>query len=206
VVDLTFPQVEAILAKGHDIDSEKRTAFRARLTNILRVGLPGYAGLGRGRAAKFGSGQITILALAVELTQLGMPPAQATAFLRAEWGEILAAIIFALEPQPDDNPAVMVLDPLALAPLMNQPARNMLVSTPLRVLQASDLRHALCEMETGRLAVINMKHLIDALADYEPIGRETFLEDLKAWLDVECAKYESMLDKLSGEVTIDGNG
>ena len=73
-IRLTFGEVEARLARLHEISSEKRTQFQARLRNFQKHGIPAGVGSGRGRAVSYGPGNIIELALALELTQLGLLP------------------------------------------------------------------------------------------------------------------------------------
>jgi hypothetical protein len=73
-IRLTFGEVEARLARLHEISSEKRTQFQARLRNFQKHGIPAGGGSGRGRVVHYGPGNVMELALALELTQLGLLP------------------------------------------------------------------------------------------------------------------------------------
>lgn len=73
-IRLTFGELEARLARLHEISSEKRTQFQARLRNFQRLGIPAGVGAGRGKAAYYTPGQVFEMALALELTQLGLLP------------------------------------------------------------------------------------------------------------------------------------
>jgi hypothetical protein len=73
-IRLTFGEVEARLARIHEISNEKRTQFQARLRNFQKHGIPAGVGSGRGRVALYEPGQVLELALALELTQLGLLP------------------------------------------------------------------------------------------------------------------------------------
>ena len=78
----TFGELEGVLASVHGIDQTKRTAFQSRLKNFHRLGYPlGFRAV-KGKAATYTPLQIIEMALAVEMTQLGLPPerAAATAF------------------------------------------------------------------------------------------------------------------------------
>lgn len=80
--EISFAQLEAILAVHHDVADHKRSAFQARLKNLQRLGLvPGVAA-GRGRSSAFGAGEVVKMALAVELLQLGLPPERAVRLVR----------------------------------------------------------------------------------------------------------------------------
>lgn len=71
---LTFGEMEARLARLHEIASDKRTQFQARLRNFQRLGIPAGVGAGRGKSVHYSPGQVVQMALALELTQLGLLP------------------------------------------------------------------------------------------------------------------------------------
>lgn len=73
-IRLTFGELEARLSRLHEISSEKRTQFQARLRNFQRLGIPAGVGSGRGKVVHYGVGQVFEMALAIELTQLGLLP------------------------------------------------------------------------------------------------------------------------------------
>lgn len=73
-IKLTFGEMEAQLARLHEISSEKRTQFQARLRNFQRLGIPAAVSSGRGKTVHYGAGQVFQMALALELAQLGLLP------------------------------------------------------------------------------------------------------------------------------------
>jgi hypothetical protein len=83
-VEMTFGQVEALLAQINDIASDKRSVFGARLKNFLRMGLLPHVQQGRGKTASYGPAEVVTLALAVELTQFGLAPERVIAMLGNE--------------------------------------------------------------------------------------------------------------------------
>lgn len=134
----TFGELEGVLAGVHYIDQSKRTAFQSRLKNFHRLGYPlGFRAV-KGRAATYTPMQIIDMALAVEMTQLGLPPERAVWILvRSRWPILMATGIAARELQKDpaayssdkglhDRALSMFLyfDPAALHPLtLNLPAK-----------------------------------------------------------------------------------
>lgn len=73
-IRLTFGEVEGRLARLHEIASDKRTQFQARLRNFQKHGIPAGAVASRGKAIRYSPGQVLELALALEFTQLGLLP------------------------------------------------------------------------------------------------------------------------------------
>jgi hypothetical protein len=134
----TFGELEAVLASVHGIDQTKRTAFQSRLKNFHRLGYPlGFKAM-KGKAATYTPLQIIDMALAVEMTQLGLPPERAVwVLVRNRWPILMANGIAARELQKDpaafssekgfrDRALSMFLyfDPAALHPLtLNLPAK-----------------------------------------------------------------------------------
>lgn len=127
----TFGELESVLANVHGIDQSKRTAFQSRLKNFHRLGYPlGFRAV-KGKAATYTPLQIIEMAMAVEMTQLGLPPERASWVLtRNRWPILMATEMVGRELQqmPDafssegglsDRALSMFLyfDPAALNPL-----------------------------------------------------------------------------------------
>ena len=136
----TFGELESVLASVHGIDQTKRTAFQSRLKNFHRLGYPLDFRAVKGKAATYTPLQIIEMALAVEMTQLGLPPERVSVVLiRNRWPILMAARMVARELQqvPDafssekglsDRALSMFLyfDPAALHPLtLHLPAKVM---------------------------------------------------------------------------------
>ena len=96
----TFGELEGVLASIHFIDQSKRTAFQSRLKNFHRLGYPlGFKAV-KGKAATYTPLQIIEMALAVEMTQLGLPPERASfVLIRNRWPILMAAAMVARELQ-----------------------------------------------------------------------------------------------------------
>src|SRR5438445_6962362 len=71
---LRFGELEAVLADLNGIPSHQRTAFQARLKNFHRLDFPEGVGQGRGKAVIYTARELILMAVAVELTQLGLTP------------------------------------------------------------------------------------------------------------------------------------
>lgn len=136
----TFGELESVLASVHLIDQTKRTAFQSRLKNFHRLGYPPGFRAVKGKAATYTPLQIIEMALAVEMTQLGLPPERASWVLtRNRWPILMATEMVGRELQrmPDafssesglsDRALSMFLyfDPAALNPLtLHLPAETL---------------------------------------------------------------------------------
>ena len=126
------------MAAVHGIDQTKRTAFQARLKNFHRLRYPIGFNAVKGKAAAYSPLQIIDMALALEMTQLGLPPERATWVLSANRWPTLMAVAMASEElarhpigfDPEkrlaDEPFSMFVyfDPASLSPLtLHLPAK-----------------------------------------------------------------------------------
>lgn len=125
-LELTFGQVEAVLAMMNNIASDKRPAFTARLKHLRSNGLPRGNRPGRGKAGSFGFGQLMQMIIALELIQSGIPPALAAKIVLGNWYSLRITVLLAtynqtelrrLEPPAMESEWLWVLTPETLRDL-----------------------------------------------------------------------------------------
>lgn len=112
-----FGQLESVLATIHGIVPNKRTAFQARLKNLNRLGLPTGLEMRKGKATLYGVGEIIEMALAVEMTQLGLSPERVEDLIGSTYHSIGMAVGMAardLEESPDGFTSSAKIDPRAI--------------------------------------------------------------------------------------------
>lgn len=73
-----FGELEAILADINEIPSRQRTAFAAKLKDFTRLDLLRMPELPKGKAASYGLRELVLLAIGVEMAQLGLSTKIAT--------------------------------------------------------------------------------------------------------------------------------
>lgn len=95
-VELTYSQVEAVLAAMHGIAEDKRVAFRARLKHFQRLGFPSGVNTGSGRKAVYGVTTLMQMVLALELTQAGMSPVRIVRIVSQNWSAMLPSLLVAI--------------------------------------------------------------------------------------------------------------
>lgn len=84
---LRYPEVEALLAKLHQVAPTGRVALMGRIKNLQRKGWPPGTNSGRGKPAEYDMRALIELLMAFELTALRIPPEQAVEWLRElGWG------------------------------------------------------------------------------------------------------------------------
>lgn len=86
-----FGDLEDILARQHEIVGRHRTKFQARLKNFHRLGWPDDFTSIKGKASTYDPGSVVDMALALELTQLGLAPERVVHVLRQNrWATLMA--------------------------------------------------------------------------------------------------------------------
>jgi hypothetical protein len=95
----SYGAVEKTLAVAYGIpDSVRETGFRGWIGNLQKLGVLGEAArVGRGAALKYGPDELHRFVLAIELSELGLPPATAVALISAYWDTKFKAIFRAAE-------------------------------------------------------------------------------------------------------------
>jgi hypothetical protein len=95
-VELAYADVEGVLARLNRIADEKRTAFRARLKHLQRLGFPAGANTGTGKRAVYDADMLFQLVMAVELIQCGLPPKLIVSVLTHNWTATQHGLLFAM--------------------------------------------------------------------------------------------------------------
>ena len=95
-VELAYADVERVLAKMNRIADDKRTAFKARLKHLQRLGFPVGANTGTGKRAIYDADMLFQLVMAVELIQCGLPPKLIVTVLTDNWRATQHGLLFAM--------------------------------------------------------------------------------------------------------------
>jgi len=208
-MELNFGLLESLLADLQPIASAKRTKFQARLKNFHRLKLLTGASSGQGKAAKYQAGDVIVMALAVELSQLGLSPERCVRLLTDDENTFplrmaihMAARHVRDRPQDyaqplrdKDDPAFMFLyfDPTVLEPLMREADDDHDSATATFFYGGmGDVRDSIGRWTAGssapgllrRLALINVTALVNEIAGHFSGGWGTrFLNEVIAWTD-----------------------
>lgn len=91
-ISWTFGELEWQLARTHNIAGNKRTAFQSRLKNFHRLGYPSRLRAEKGKATPYSPGAIVEMALAVELTELGLSPERVVTVLLYNWFTVMMCV------------------------------------------------------------------------------------------------------------------
>jgi hypothetical protein len=205
----TFGELDATLSNIHEIADNKRTAFQSRLKNFHRLRFPLYFKSEKGRTSFYTAEQVVQMALAIELTQLGLPPERTALVLTLNWFPAMMAMRLAaqeLQKHPggfdydklyarEDNPDSIFLffDPAALSTLMlgDNPAHSPDIDITARSFFYGSAKVVAenivgwTAVDKARISLINMTKLIDDLVS-EPRHRNTrasFFAQIADWSD-----------------------
>ena len=202
-MQFTFGQLEGRLARIHAIADPKRTAFQARLKNFQRLGFPPELRTSKGKTALYSPSLMTDMALAVQLTELGLAPDRVVTILRnsilplavgMEQGSRLLrhSVSTAPEGQLVNTPLTdalttyLTLDPAALWPLTDHGFHAFetwdVARLTLFCLRGTAVQRHLAALTTfsGRLSLVNVTAVIAQLA--EPPENLSLTEKRK-WAD-----------------------
>jgi hypothetical protein len=217
-ITFRFGVIDAILADLCQIPSASRSAFAARLKNYHRLGFPKNIGAGRGRAVSYSVGELLQMAVAVELTGLGLLPERAIEVIEADpypmhMALMMGASALLQRPPADldgwsdngpDDPLSMFLyfDPSALSPWSEE--GEDWASATFFYGGIGIVRENLIRWTTGptqRLALINVTAMLWRMAAWFGEQRTAFLQAACAWADTETTKGDFDLDAwISGPV------
>lgn len=209
-MQFSYAQIDEALATAHGIPDHKRSAFLARIKHLQKLGFPPGVNTGRGRAAVYGIGQAFLLALGLELIQLGTNPERAINSIHRCIADVChGVLIWADEAPKDSNQIFYVLAPAAISESFA--AQHDLMLRPM------DLVNVQTFIETAdglypRLSLINLGLLLTGLHRRLAPDNETsqFKTALKSWAGETLENPEKTMGNWAGradrsEVLHDGN-
>jgi len=151
-IALSYADVENVLARLHRIADDKRIAFRARLKHFQRLGFPEGVNTGTGKRVSYTLAMLFKLALAMELTQVGLAPKRIVKIINLNWEECEGSLPVAITPQSQfekwsppitSNQFVWMLSPEALRDLSDAGEEDDDYRGYLRVIELQDLPQAM---------------------------------------------------------------
>lgn len=193
-----YNEVSRLLSTFHSIGDAHASKFNARLKNFQRLGFPEGVNTGKGQRARYGTGEVLLLNLALELTQLGLTPERAVNVLLENAYVVLPAVRIAAEwlAAREQTSMYLYLDPSALSPLGVGGTSDDQASDTFFYAGWPDLRARLERKHAPRrLAIINLSSVLDGLIEglqrMELGTRDEFLKSLLAWADMPRDDEES---------------
>jgi len=201
-MQLSYSQVEDLIAAVHDIPPGRRPALESRLKHFKRMKFPAGVNTGKGRPAAYDASAVLRLLLAFELLQLGMMPERAVQIIRVMRFIVAAAAGHGarhLKRGEPDDPEIfdapydagfssyfILMDPVGLASLVEPADDGALIMRSLQACTGDELNERIFD-SGGRLALINSTFLIARIAillrDNASISTKDFAKALQAWAD-----------------------
>ena len=83
-----YKEVEAALAKVHDVDPENLGALKGRIIHMQRIGI-GVASPGRGKKIEYTYEQVAVWAYCLQLSEYGLDPLAIHFYLDSTWARVL---------------------------------------------------------------------------------------------------------------------
>lgn len=185
--DLSFGQVEAALGTLCDIQPSRRSMLQSRLKNLFKVGFLPHVAAGRGKAARYGAGEIFQLAFAIELMQFELGPhgiidamKRLDAMVVAAAAEAGAFLSQKMQPLSVNQHLYLSFDPSGLEALSRDWG-----SAPKPTERIYRGEQPESDRAARRLAIINITRLsidlADALASHDLCEEERFGELIHDW-------------------------
>lgn len=181
-----FADVEDALARFHTISDEKRSAFANRLKHLQRRGFPPGVNTGRGRAADYAPHHVFLLAVALELNQLGAGPEAAIDLINGSVGHIAQGVTDMMSPYPDQlGEAVLCRAPVSNLGSLYLASVESLQCGPARLTvdfleQISRHAEGHFQLSAFSLSALAIK-LPELIRPNDREHREGFWEELRKW-------------------------
>jgi hypothetical protein len=172
-----YAEVESALAEVFGVRGARRQgAFRARLQNFRKLGIPAE-NPGKGRRLRYSATELFQLLIALELTEYGLDPTLVVNTIRDDWSigsGFFAAIRDAtqLPPPPEDTYVVMSMNVLSASlgrPEIEEDNEGLSVQSEPKAIRAkpgSDVDFTKLLQEPGaRLSMFNLSDRIRAVRE-----------------------------------------
>lgn len=186
-----FGEIESILANYHGISDSKRSTFASRLKHFHRLKFPFGFKAEHGKPSKYKVGDLVLMALALELTALGLGPERVVRVLSLNWYAVSTAVRMAAtslteRPLTTDALSFDETDPLAMFLFFDPSGLAPLTGVDLRITpdldEASDtffyggagiVRESITRWTSGfstRIALVNVTSMLMRLVDIDQDG------------------------------------
>jgi hypothetical protein len=120
---VTYAQAERILAQLHQIaEATQRAAFRARLKNLKKLGIPLGSAPGRGKKITYSRDDLYQWAFCLECAQFGFDPTAVVETVKKAWDFIKRC--FEQAEQIREDHVLMMIDPAFMSKALDHRGRH----------------------------------------------------------------------------------
>lgn len=158
-----------VLADAMLVDDKGASAFLGRFQHLQRLRLVQGINPGRGKQAQYRANQVLVIAIAMQLLQLGLTPERAVRIIQDNQDRVRLCIMLAV-PSPEAlEAAFLYFDPALLTELGDRSGEYDRAEQTFHYAGRATLREMiedfLVEGDVPRMAIINLKGTIVALKD-----------------------------------------
>lgn len=198
-MQITYSELEDFLAYAHGVSPEKRAALKGRLKHFQRLGWPSGTNKGKGARVQYGVGQTLLLAMGLELLQLGLTPERVISELKYGGGLIAEGFLSALEDYRIERENVyFILSPENLRSLRGIDDNEETTSFALVTSQQNITEILLSGVISSyrRLALVSVSNILDDYISYfmdKGLDSPDSLKDpLEKWKETESRSIERL--------------
>lgn len=178
-----YAETEEFLTLFNGISPEKRATFRGRIKHFQRLGWPPGTNSGKGGRAVYGSEQILLLAVTIEILQFGVTPERILEQLSPS--HLGTAFKHALEKRGHFSQSVFyVFSPSSLAGMQasskNQTGFQSLV---VSLDEFQELVFKSTDFGRRRFAAVNLTCILDAYLNFFGLSEPTDVSNLAIEID-----------------------
>lgn len=159
----------SVLGQAMLVDPAGGGAFLGRFQHLQRLRLVEGINPGRGRQAAYRANQVMVIALAMQLLQLGLSPERAVRIIQDNRDCVRLAIGLAVPSAEKLAPAFLYLDPALLTALGDHGSDSDHAELTFHYAGEGTLREMIdrfmVEGDVARIAIVNVKGTIAAIKD-----------------------------------------
>lgn len=158
-----------VLADAMMVDANGASAFLGRFQHLQRLRLVMGINPGRGRQAEYRANQVLVIAIAMQLLQLGLTPERAVRIIQSNQDRVRLCISLAVPSPLEIQPAFLYFDPALLSELGDRSGEYDQADQTFHYAGRGTLREMiddfLVEGDVPRMAIVNVKGTIAAIKD-----------------------------------------
>lgn len=158
-----------VLADAMMVDNKGASAFLGRFQHLQRLRLVQGINPGRGKQAEYRANHVLIIALAMQLLQLGLTPERAVRLIQTNQDRVRLGISLAVRSEDSLNPAFLYFDPALLTELGDRSGEYDHADQTFHYAGKATLFEMIedffFESDVPRMAIINVKGTIAGIKD-----------------------------------------
>lgn len=222
-INLTYKEVEELLARLHDVHPERRGALLGRIKHLQRLGWPEGTNVGKGSRVRYDTQKTLSLVIAFELLDVGVTPERTVSLLNSqsvfyqigllgalrryrgqsgdvEFGTVKVTGVDAAITWTQPGDAFVIVAPAALRPLRwhTEAEREALGEAAYTTTNPETISDFLRGSNLRHAALIDLsiviEDLVGVLAKMTTVDLDELDRDLEAWLQEQSIRMDVSFD------------